>query len=81
MAPRQLKTGTRGYGQHHQTLRAQIAPQVAAGVVNCARCGKPIRPGEPWDLDHTDDRTSYLGPSHRRCNRQPRPARRHSREW
>jgi hypothetical protein len=27
------------------------------------------RPGEPFDLDHSLDRTSYLGVSHRRCNR------------
>jgi hypothetical protein len=41
---------------------------VAAGGVCCARCGEPIAPGEDWHLDHTDDRSDYLGPSHRRCN-------------
>ena len=35
----------------------------------CARCGRPIVPGTDWDLDHGPDRLSYLGPSHRRCNR------------
>jgi hypothetical protein len=37
--------------------------------VLCARCRRPIIPGTHFDLDHTDDRTGYLGPSHRRCNR------------
>jgi hypothetical protein len=27
-----------------------------------------ILPGTEWALDHTDDRTGYLGPSHKRCN-------------
>jgi hypothetical protein len=60
----------RGYGQAHQRLRRQLVPIVAFGTVNCARCGEPIVPGEPWDLDHQDgSRTRYLGPSHARCNR------------
>jgi hypothetical protein len=29
----------------------------------CVRCGLPIKPGEPWHLDHDDiDRTRYFGP-------------------
>jgi hypothetical protein len=53
----------------HQKLRRRWAPAVAAGVVNCARCGQLIRPGQVWDLDHRDDRVGYLGPAHRKCNR------------
>jgi predicted nucleic acid-binding Zn ribbon protein len=60
----------RGYGREHFRLRAAWKPQVATGTVACARCGELIAPGERWDLDHDDnDRSSYLGPSHARCNR------------
>ena len=41
----------------------------AVGSV-CARCGRPILPGQPVDLDHTDDGVGYRGWAHRRCNRQ-----------
>jgi hypothetical protein len=40
-----------------------------------------IDPGEPWDLDHSDDRRTYLGPSHARCNRATSKPRPRSREW
>jgi len=80
-------TAARGYGSRHQKLRDQWAPKVAAGVVNCARCGEPIPPDAKWDLGHVDgDRTRYQGPEHRRCNRatagrrkEKKPGR--SREW
>jgi hypothetical protein len=62
----------RGYGATHDRLRQRWAPHVAAGSVRCARCGKPITPGTPWDLDHTDDRRTYRGPSHAHCNRGAR---------
>lgn len=58
----------RGYGQAHRTARQALAPQVATGTVKCARCGEYIQPGAAWHLDHSDDRTGYLGPSCARCN-------------
>lgn len=61
-------TTRRGYGHDHQKLRAKIKPTVDAGLAWCARCHQPIAPGTAWHLDHTDDRTGYLGPSHEDCN-------------
>jgi hypothetical protein len=60
----------RGYGPAHRTRRRILRPMVEAGLVDCARCGHRILAGEPWDLGHDDvDRSKYLGPEHRRCNR------------
>jgi hypothetical protein len=60
----------RGYGARHQQLRAAWEPVVAAGRVDCWRCGQRIRPRQPWDLGHDDvDRTRYRGPEHQACNR------------
>lgn len=82
-----LMPGRFYYGTEHKALRQKLAPIVAAGRTNCARCGFRIEPGEFWDLDHDDsDRTRYIGPSHRRCNRATagRPNHKrdpHSRKW
>jgi hypothetical protein len=65
----------RGYGHRHQRRRAQLAPLVAAGMTNCARCGQRIQPGEKWHLDHRDDRAGYLGPAHAICNLQAAAAK------
>jgi hypothetical protein len=61
----------RRYGHRHRRLRATLRPLVEAGPVRCAKCGKPIRPGEAWDLGHVDgdDPFTYTGPEHARCNR------------
>lgn len=58
----------RGYDAAHRRLRRQWSALVDAGQVRCARCGQPIHPGQAWALDHTDDRTGYLGPSCADCN-------------
>ena len=74
----------RGYGHRHQQERKRWKPEVDAGRVACARCGRLIAPGEPWDLGHDDhDRSIYTGPEHRRCNRATagRRKRRQSRRW
>ena len=58
-----------GYGWPHQQERARWQALLDRGEpIDCARCGRPIGPGQGWALDHTDDRAGYLGPSHTRCN-------------
>ena len=83
----------RRYGRAHRLVRKKYASIVARGNAVCARCGKPILPGDLWDLDHDDDdplQRRYLGPSHRACNRASithlkakleAPIERHSRKW
>lgn len=67
---RRPSTTEAGYGHEHQKLRKRWAPIVAAGRVRCARCDEIIWPGTPWDLGHDDhDRSRYVGPEHRGCNR------------
>lgn len=70
-------TTQRGYGAHHQALRRQYEPKVAAGTADCPYCGGPIVAGEAWDLARAADRRHYLGPAHAKCNRRARS----SREW
>ena len=69
-AARRRSERMRGYGPDHQKARRVLAPFVASGLANCARCGEPIEAGEPWDLGHDDfDRRFHSGPEHARCNR------------
>ncbi len=63
-------TTARGYGWKHQQARKRWARLVELGDAFCSRCGRPIVPGMPWDLDHSDDRGEYRGASHRTCNRR-----------
>jgi len=64
----QLSRHARGYSDAHVARRRQLEPLVASGQVACCRCDQPIQPGQPWHLDHTDDRRGYLGPAHATCN-------------
>ena len=63
----------RGYGSAHRKRREREAERIKAGGVQCWRCTKPIpadAASEDWDLGHDDnDRTKYMGPEHRGCNR------------
>jgi hypothetical protein len=61
------------YGSDHKRLRAALVPRVATGSVICSwpGCGKPILPGQAWDLGHLDGRPGvYAGPQHASCNRK-----------
>lgn len=71
-------TTARGYGREHQQERKRWVPYVESGQAEChARLcleeidgrGRLIPPESQWDLGHTEDRTAYTGPEHRRCNR------------
>jgi hypothetical protein len=92
--PSQAKTAARGYGNHHQRERAKWEPLVEAGQVDCHAklCLMPTRwiePGSIWHLGHTEDRTTWTGPEHPRCNcteaairrHAMRNSRRHPRRW
>ena len=58
--------------RQHRLTRARLKPYADAGLLTCARCGETIRPGDKWDLDHSNDREVYLGASHAGCNRSRR---------
>jgi hypothetical protein len=64
-------TTERGYGTMHQQERARWATDLkAAGSLPCTRCAQPVYHGTAWHLDHSDDRATYLGVAHARCNRR-----------
>ena len=65
-----MRLRNRGYGGEHRRVRRAWQAEIDAGRrVVCCRCERPIRRGDAWDLDHTDDRTSYRGPACTTCNR------------
>lgn len=66
----------RGYGAAHHFERGRWMPEVNAGLVACAPCGRPILAGQAWDLGHTDDRRAWTGPEHASCNRAAAARRR-----
>ena len=61
-------TTERGYGWQHQQERAKWQLIIGRTGWPCSRCDERIQPGDTWHLDHADDRETYLGPSHARCN-------------
>jgi hypothetical protein len=58
----------RGYTRKHKRLRQAWQTIIELSEVLCARCRCPITTEDLWHLDHADDRSKYLGPSHSRCN-------------
>lgn len=56
-------------GRTVTSARAPWLPRIAAGGVDCARCGLPIRPDQPWHLGHQVDRA--LGGGHEPTNLHP----------
>jgi hypothetical protein len=74
------------YNGDHKRLRARLVLVVATGRVICSwpGCGRPILPGEPWDLGHLPN-GGWAGPQHASCNRKTTgrrvSERRVSREW
>ncbi|MCK9602218.1 MAG: hypothetical protein M0R06_24450 [Sphaerochaeta sp.] len=60
----------RGYGAAHQALRAAYQAKIDRGVwYTCSTCGLPIGADDEWDLGHSEDKATHIGPQHARCNR------------
>ncbi len=58
----------RGYDRTHERARRRALLRANAASP-CARCGQPLGPNyRTAHLDHTDDRSGYLGLSHAACN-------------
>jgi len=76
-------TTQRGYGHHHQQLRAAWQKRINAGEhITCWRpdCNNPIT-GTNWDLGHDDhDRSKYRGPECIPCNRSAGGKKAHATE-
>lgn len=65
-------TTERGYGAAHQKVRKVWRQRIDAGECPpCGYCGRPILPGQFWDLGHpNDDRSQIPVPWHRSENRR-----------
>jgi hypothetical protein len=58
------------YGAAHSKARKQWAAQHDERDP-CTRCGRALGPMGPWlHLDHSPDRSHYLGFAHGTCNRK-----------
>lgn len=67
---------TNGRGtQHHRERTTYWQPLVNLGRITCPLCNQPIRPGQPWDLDHNPplalggNPNGPKHPAHAHCNR------------
>ena len=58
----------------HRRIRKEFSPLVAAGLVNCVRCGDLIEPGTPWDLGMPTTDWATTAPSMRTATAPPRIA-------
>ena len=64
------KHRSRTFHRNARTIRAQVARLWDLGEpVACWRCGRPIHPGQPWDVGHINDSATSdledLAPEHR----------------
>lgn len=90
-------TTDRGYGHTHRQARKHALANLKDGDP-CCRCRQPMyrTHARHLDLDHSTDRTTYLGLAHATCNRsagarwgntlrghqpQPAPIIRRSTHW
>src|SRR4051794_29556780 len=56
------------YAGQHRRLSELLRSQAYGRP--CVRCGLPMLPGQPLDLDHDDDNPAhYRGVAHSHCNR------------
>lgn len=66
----------RGYDSVHERERARWKQILDIKAWPCARCTRPIEPGQAWDLGHDDnDRARWTGPECIPCNRATRGRR------
>jgi hypothetical protein len=70
---RRKTAAQRGYGRAHKQSRRKWSQLVEVGLAICVRCGRPVKSGQKWHLDHADHPLAhqlglYLGVSHAWCN-------------